>query len=384
MALLELKDVCKSYGAARRRTTEVLRDIDLEVERGEFVAIVGYSGAGKTTLVSLIAGLLAPDAGTHRRFDGKPITRARARTAAWCSRTTRCCRGSPCSRTSTSPSIRSSRPGPRRRSASTPSKSVALVNLAPARDKKPAQLSGGMRQRVAVARALAMDPEMLLLDEPLGALDALTRATLQDELGAAVPGEQEDDPADHQRRGRGDPARRPHHPARRGARGARLGPVVRRRHRAPARPQGAQPRPALQGAARRRSSSTCSPPRAPSGARARAADEAGDPDRRPGARAMTRSQSEHALPRVLQDQQGVPESDRRHAGGGQGLRPQGRRGRVRLPHRPLGLRQVDRAVDGRRPADAHRAARSSWPARRSPARARTAASCSRRRACSPG
>jgi nitrate/nitrite transport system ATP-binding protein len=180
MALLELRNVGKSYGEASA-VTEVLRNVDLEVDRGEFVAIVGYSGAGKTTLVSMIAGLLAPSHGTLT-FDGKPITEPGPN------------RGVVFQNYSLLPwltvfenvylavdQVFPDWAAERKREHA--DKHVALVNLAAARDKKPAQLSGGMRQRVAVARALAMDPEMLLLDEPLSALDALTRATLQDEFG---------------------------------------------------------------------------------------------------------------------------------------------------------------------------------------------------------
>ena len=91
MAFLELRGVGKGYGKGAARM-EVLANIDLQVERGEFVAIVGYSGAGKTTLVSLMAGLTSPISGSDpaRRQAGH---RARARTAASCSRTTRCCPG---------------------------------------------------------------------------------------------------------------------------------------------------------------------------------------------------------------------------------------------------------------------------------------------------
>ncbi len=180
MALLELKSVCKSYGDGDERS-EVLRGIDLEVERGEFVAIVGYSGAGKTTLVSMIAGLLPASSG-RLTFDGQPIVQPSSN------------RGVVFQNYSLLPwlsvfdnvylavdQVFTDWSTEQKRAHA--DKHVALVNLAPARDKKPAQLSGGMRQRVAVARALAMDPEMLLLDEPLSALDALTRATLQDEFG---------------------------------------------------------------------------------------------------------------------------------------------------------------------------------------------------------
>jgi nitrate/nitrite transport system ATP-binding protein len=180
MALLELKSVSKSYAGATA-TTEVLRDVNLEVESGEFVAIVGFSGAGKTTLVSMIAGLLAPSSGSLT-FDGKPITEPGPN------------RGVVFQNYSLLPwlsvfenvflavdQVFPTWNAAQKREHT--DKNVALVGLAAARDKKPAQLSGGMRQRVAVARALAMDPEMLLLDEPLSALDALTRANLQDEFG---------------------------------------------------------------------------------------------------------------------------------------------------------------------------------------------------------
>ena len=179
MAFLELHGVSKGYGKGAART-EVLANIDLQVARGELVAIVGYSGAGKTTLVSLMAGLSTPDSGTIR-LDGKPVTGPGADRGVvfqnysllpWLTAYENVFlavdqRFSEWSKTQ------------KREHAE---KHLALVNLAPARDKRPSELSGGMRQRVALARALAVAPEVLLMDEPLSALDALTRATLQDEI----------------------------------------------------------------------------------------------------------------------------------------------------------------------------------------------------------
>lgn len=175
MSLLELKNVSKGFTGAA-----VLRDIDLSIVKGEFVAIVGFSGAGKTTLISLIAGLLRPDTGTVSLND-KPVTGPGPD------------RGIVFQNYSLLPwltvyenialavdQVFSSWDSAKRREHV--DRHIAMVNLTPARDKKPSELSGGMRQRVSVARALAMDPQILLLDEPLGALDALTRATLQDKI----------------------------------------------------------------------------------------------------------------------------------------------------------------------------------------------------------
>ncbi len=179
MSFLELRGVGKAFGPPGARH-EVLRAVRLSVERGEFVAIVGPSGAGKTTLVSLLAGLERPDAGVVR-VAGRPVERpGRDRGVVfqtyallpWLSVVE-----------NVALAVGSAFPDwPAERRRAQVERYVALVGLSAARDKRPAALSGGMRQRVALARALAMEPEVLLLDEPLGALDALTRATMQTEL----------------------------------------------------------------------------------------------------------------------------------------------------------------------------------------------------------
>ncbi len=179
MAFLELTNVSKGYGFGASRV-EVLRDINLSITEGEFVAIVGYSGAGKTTLMSLIAGLQRPDAGTVT-LRGEEVTEPSPDRAIvfqnysllpWLS-----------VHENIALAVDEVFPNwPKEKRRGHIEKFVAMVNLTPARDKKPRELSGGMRQRVSVARALAMNPRILLLDEPLSALDALTRATLQDEI----------------------------------------------------------------------------------------------------------------------------------------------------------------------------------------------------------
>lgn len=179
MTLLELKNVSKSYGEGASRTA-VLKDINLTIQEGEFVAIVGFSGSGKTTLISAIAGLITPDSGVITK-SGSAITGPGAD------------RGVVFQSYSLMPWLtvhgnialavdqvfahwsKAQRDEHTR-------KYIKMVGLEPASQKRPAELSGGMRQRVAVARALAASPDILLLDEPLSALDALTRANLQEEI----------------------------------------------------------------------------------------------------------------------------------------------------------------------------------------------------------
>jgi len=179
MPILALKSVSKSYGEEPART-RVLKNASLAVEEGEFVAIVGFSGSGKTTLINLMAGLTAPDAG-EVLFKGKPVAEPGPERGVvfqsyslmpWLS-----VRGNVALAVD---AVFSARRSAERQARVT--RYTDMVGLSHAADRKPAELSGGMRQRVAVARALAMDPEVLLLDEPLSALDALTRAKLQGEI----------------------------------------------------------------------------------------------------------------------------------------------------------------------------------------------------------
>jgi nitrate/nitrite transport system ATP-binding protein len=179
MAFIELCGVSKGYGLPDQRT-EVLEDVNLSIEKGELVSIVGYSGAGKTTLISLLAGLILPDKGTVE-VGGKMVKGPGPERGVvfqnysllpWLSVVENVQLAVDQVFTKLSVAERKARA----------MKFVEMVNLGPAAGKRPRELSGGMRQRVSVARALAMEPEVLLLDEPFGALDALTRGVLQGEL----------------------------------------------------------------------------------------------------------------------------------------------------------------------------------------------------------
>jgi nitrate/nitrite transport system ATP-binding protein len=179
MALMQLRNVFKRY-ASRDADVDVLRNINLEVEQGEFVAIVGFSGSGKTTLISLMAGLEQATNG-EILFAGESIDGPGSERGVvfqsyslmpWLTVEGNIALGVD--------SVLGKKPRSERREIV--SRYIELVGLAHAVDRRPAELSGGMRQRVAVARALATSPEMLLLDEPLSALDALTRGKLQDEI----------------------------------------------------------------------------------------------------------------------------------------------------------------------------------------------------------
>ncbi len=180
MSYLELKNVSKGYTSANGRRTEVLNDINLTVERGEFVAIVGFSGAGKTTLMSLVAGLIRPDSGSVK-LEGETITEPGPDRAVVFQNYSLL----PWLTAFENVKLAVDQVFPQWdeswRKQHTESY-LNMVNLGHAMDRKPAQLSGGMRQRVSVARALACEPRIMLLDEPFGALDALTRGTLQDEI----------------------------------------------------------------------------------------------------------------------------------------------------------------------------------------------------------
>jgi nitrate/nitrite transport system ATP-binding protein len=176
---LEFRGVSKSYGTGAQRTI-VLNDINLRINEGEFVAIVGFSGSGKSTLISLIAGLQQADAGEvlikGKAIDGpgpdRGVVFQNYSLMPWMT-----------VRQNVALSVdQVFKNDSKYERMARVEKYIAMVNLTPAMEKRPAELSGGMRQRVSVARALAASPDILLLDEPLSALDALTRSRLQDEI----------------------------------------------------------------------------------------------------------------------------------------------------------------------------------------------------------
>jgi nitrate ABC transporter ATP-binding subunit len=173
--MLELTNVWKSFNGQ-----DVLRGVDLAVGQGEFVSFIGHSGCGKSTLLNVVGGLLDADAG-EVSLDGRPITEPGPDRAMVFQNY------SLLPRLSLLANVReaSRAARPERSGAQTDEvveRYLTAVGLWEHRDKRPAQVSGGMQQRTAVARAFAVSPRLLLLDEPFGALDALTRARLQQQL----------------------------------------------------------------------------------------------------------------------------------------------------------------------------------------------------------
>jgi nitrate/nitrite transport system ATP-binding protein len=177
-AYLKIDHIDKSFqrGAA---TTHVLADVTLTIDKGEFVSIIGHSGCGKSTLLNLIAGLTRVSAGAIL-LEGKEVNDPGPERAVvfqnhsllpWLS-------------VYENVNIAVSKVFAAKKSRAERHDWVMhnldLVQMAHAKDKRPGEISGGMKQRVGLARALSMEPKILLLDEPFGALDALTRAHLQD------------------------------------------------------------------------------------------------------------------------------------------------------------------------------------------------------------
>ena len=158
-----------------------LRDINLTIAKGEFVALIGHSGCGKSTLLNLIAGLTTPTAGTllcaNREIAGPGPERAvvfqNHSLLPWLT-----CFENVYLAVERVFGARESKAQLKARTDA----ALELVGLTAAAQKRPGEISGGMKQRVGIARALSMKPQVLLMDEPFGALDALTRAKLQDEL----------------------------------------------------------------------------------------------------------------------------------------------------------------------------------------------------------
>jgi nitrate/nitrite transport system ATP-binding protein len=184
VAFLEIQDLKKVYPAPDGKTVTVFESVNFAIERGEFVCIIGHSGCGKTTILNVLAGLDTASEGVvvmdNREVAGPSLERGVVfqghALMPWAS-----------VMKNIAFAVKSKWPQWNAIRVQTHcQKFIDLVGLTGAEHKKPAELSGGMKQRVGIARAFSIQPKMLLLDEPFGALDALTRGTIQDELLAIV------------------------------------------------------------------------------------------------------------------------------------------------------------------------------------------------------
>ena len=188
---IEIQNVAQSFKTAKGPFL-ALRGINLTVAKGEFVALIGHSGCGKSTLLNLIAGLTSPTEGSlicaNREISGPGPERAvvfqNHSLLPWLTCFENVYLG--VERVFGQSRATGARAETKAQLKDRTDAALALVGLTPAAQKRPGEISGGMKQRVGIARALAMEPKVLLMDEPFGALDALTRARLQDELLAIV------------------------------------------------------------------------------------------------------------------------------------------------------------------------------------------------------
>src|SRR5215471_16014712 len=179
MAFIEISAVSKSFGSGADKR-DAVKSASLSIERGEFVSIVGMMGCGKSTFLKIVAGLIAPDGG-RVDINGIQVRGVQPNAAIvfqnysllpWFS-----------TLENVRLAVGAAFPDwTKDRQREQASRHLEAVGLGKALHRRPNQLSGGMRQRVAIARAFATEPEILFLDEPFGALDALTRESLQQEL----------------------------------------------------------------------------------------------------------------------------------------------------------------------------------------------------------
>jgi NitT/TauT family transport system ATP-binding protein len=177
--VLNVDDLRFGYSGLDRAPSDlVFRDFSLEAREGEFVSVVGPSGCGKTTLLLLIAGLLRPQAG-RIEIDAGPVRRDRGQSAIVFQQPSLLPWRTALDNVAWGLTLKGASPAEARRQAI---ESLRLVGLDDFASRYPNQLSGGMQQRINLARALAVDPRILLMDEPFASLDAQTREVMQDYL----------------------------------------------------------------------------------------------------------------------------------------------------------------------------------------------------------